>query len=176
MTIGSNAAILDLPRHTWPDHPRFPQQVLLLSAHKSFRLTSRSLVRRAESGGDAAAIGWVFDYWKSAMSGHERYEEHKLYPYLEARWGLSCDPLRAGHHQLEALDAAVRAAVAGCDGAATPALHTALMTHDAALLAHLDVEEELVVPALLALSPAEFEAYCDNDIRTLLSRLVRLVP
>ena len=172
MTIRSDTAVLDLPRRAWPDHPRFPQQVLLLSAHKSFRRTSRSLVRRAESGEDAAAIGGVFDYWKSAMSGHEGYEEHKLYPYLEARWGLSCEPLRAGHHQLAALEAAVQAAVAGCDGPATPALHTALMTHDAALLAHLAVEEELVVPALLALSPAEFKAYYQNNIRTLLSSLV----
>lgn len=173
MTIRSDTAVLDLPRDAWADHPRYPRQVLLLGSHESFRRTSASLVRRAESGGDAAAIGWVFDYWKSAMSGHERYEEHKLYPYLEARWGLSCDPLRAGHHQLAALDAAVRAAVDACDGPATPALHTALATHDAALSAHLDVEEELIIPALLALSPDEFETYYHSNIHTLLSRLGR---
>ncbi len=171
MTIRSDTAVLGLPRHAWQDHPRFPQQVLLLDAHKRFRLISRSLARRAESGGDAAAIGRVFDHWKSAMSSHERYEEHKLYPYLEARWGLSCEPLRAGHHQLAALDAAVRAAAAGCDGPATPALCTALRTHDAALHAHLDVEEDRVVPALLALQPDEFESYYHSNIHTLLSRL-----
>lgn len=171
MTIRSDTAALDLPRHAWPDHPRYPRQVLLLRAHEYFRRTSRDLVRRADAGRDAAAIGWVFGAWKSAMSGHERYEEHKLYPYLEARWGLSCDPLRAGHHQLSELDAAVRAAVADCDGPASAALHAALSIHDAALSAHLDVEEALVVPALLALSPDEFETYYRNNIRTLLAHM-----
>lgn len=164
----TDTAVLDLPRTAWPDHPRYPQQVLLLGSHEGFRRTSASLVRRAEAGRDAAAIGWVFDYWKSAMSGHERYEEYKLYPYLEARWGLSCEPLRAGHHQLAALEDAVRAAVRKDDGAA---LHTTLATHDAALLAHLDAEESLVIPALLALSPEEFDTYYHNNIHTLLSRL-----
>ena len=40
---------------------------------------------------------WIFRQWMYAMGNHERYEEGKLYPYLEARWGLSCESLREGH-------------------------------------------------------------------------------
>ena len=158
-------AALRLPRHAWTDHPRYPTQTLLLGSHDSFRRTSSTLIARAESGGDLAGIQWVFSYWKSAMRGHEHYEEHKLYPYLEARFPLSCDALRAGHDHLAELDTAVR------DAEDLPALAAALKAHDAVLCAHLEAEEALVIPALLALAPEEFETYYHSDIRTLLRTL-----
>jgi len=33
---------------------------------------------------------------------HEGYEERKLYPYLEYRWGVSLDEARTGHVELHA--------------------------------------------------------------------------
>jgi len=165
----ANAASLTLARDQWTQHPRFPQQTLLLNSHESFRRTSRTLLRRAEGGSDAGAIGWVFRAWKAGMRSHEGYEEYKLYPYLERRWGLSMAPAEAGHRQLAELDSAVRAAITAGD--ATPALADALRAHDAVLVAHLALEEELVIPALLALEPAEFEDYSMSDIRGLLQRL-----
>ena len=108
MTATTAQDALRLPREQWPSHPNYPRQVLLLGSHESFRRLSSSLLARVKGDGDLAAIGWVFDYWKSGMSGHEHYEEGKLYPYLEARWGLSCDELRGGHHELGMLDKRVR--------------------------------------------------------------------
>ena len=65
--------------------------------------------------------------------------------------------------------ARVREAVA--PGDAAPALADALRAHHEALIEHLALEEELVIPALLALEPAEFEDYYHSDIRGLLQRL-----
>jgi hypothetical protein len=165
------ACDLQLPRAAWPDHPNYPRHLLLVRSHEGFRRASRRLVERAEAGHDAEAIGWGFRTLKWAMHGHERYEEHKLYPYLEARWPLSCDALRAGHERLAEADQVVSHAVTDADGPATAALVEALEAHDAILNAHLDEEEALVVPALLALTPAEFDAYYNRDIHSLLADL-----
>jgi len=170
MSTAIDRSVLSLPRAQWAQHPHYPSQVLLLGGHKTFRHLSRVLLRRAETGGDIPGIGWVFAQWKSAMGSHEGYEEHKLYPYLEARWGLSCAALQAGHTALHACDQAVRDALRDADRGA---LVAALREHDRVLLDHLDDEEALVIPALLALSPGEFDTYARSDIRTLLAGLVR---
>ena len=44
----------------------------------------------------------------------------------------------------------------------------ALVAHDRTLDAHLDVEEEAVVPLLLALEPDEFDRYYRSPISTLI--------
>lgn len=159
-------AALSLSPSQWSSHPRFPAQTLLLRSHESFRRTSQTLMDRAQAGRDAPAIGWVFAAWKAAMKNHEAYEEYKLYPYLEMRWGLDMAPAEQGHEALGALDAQVRSAVR--PGAASPALADALARHHATLLAHLDLEERLVIPALLALTPAEFERYSRSTLSMLL--------
>jgi hypothetical protein len=165
-------SVLSLPREQWLEHPHYPQQALLLGSHRHFRRLSRILAQRAENGGDTTAIRRLFVQWKHMMThGHERYEEHKLYPYLEARWEISCGALREEHADLHACDAAVREALDSSDSEASPALAEALWAHDAVLNEHLDREEEIVVPALLALSPGEFETYSHSDIRTLLRTL-----
>jgi hypothetical protein len=157
-----------LPRSEWPTHPHFPRQTLLLGGHESFRRTSRVLIDQAVSGRSPDALGWLFRAWKAAMHSHERYEEHKLYPYLEARWDLSMAPARVGHDQLAERERDVFAALDGSDASA---IEAAFRAHDAVLCPHLDLEEELVIPALLALSPAEFEDYIHSDIRGLLQRI-----
>lgn len=158
-------AELDLPRSAWETHVNYPDQILLLRSHASFRTVSRELVERAENGGDPAAIRAVFRWWRANMHGHERYEEGKLYPFLEHRWGLRCDDLSAGHRALSEAEAVVHAAQ-------PEALAQALEEHDRVLSAHLDAEEELVIPALLALTREEFEDYCALP----LSVLLRSVP
>lgn len=88
------------------------------------------------------------------MGGHEAYEERKLYPFLARRWGISCATAEAGHTLLGVLDTAVRSAFSSGAGVAK-----ALRAHHDTLMAHLDYEEALVIPLLLALEPAEFAAY-----------------
>jgi hypothetical protein len=150
-------ANLALPRSAWDAHPHFPAQTLLLRSHQSFRSESRRLIARADSGAGRSAVLPSFSWWKSAMRSHEHYEESKLYPYLTHRWGLDCGPLTTGHHALATADAAVRAS----DG---PDLVLALEAHHEVLMEHLDAEERLVIPALLALTPSEFAEYCDHPL------------
>jgi hypothetical protein len=80
---------LSLPRSQWTEHPNWPSQVLLLRSHQAFRETSRVLCRRARDGGDSAAIGWIFNAWKSGMHSHERYEEYKCLVPPRSTGGVS---------------------------------------------------------------------------------------
>jgi len=171
MTAPVGGDVLRLPRDAWSDHPHFPAHALLLGSHDNFRRISRTLVERAQRGGDARAIGWMFRYWKSAMGSHEAYEEKKLYPFLQARWGISTEIAEEGHHKLHELERVVLQEVAASEDGASQKLFEALMIHDAVLIEHLELEEQMVIPALLALTPEEFGEYYHHDIHTLLSRL-----
>lgn len=154
-----------IPREAWSVHPHFPTQTLLLGAHRSFREVSEVLIRAAREGKPRDLIQDLYQHWIGAMRGHEGYEEDKLYPYLSRRWQLSFEAAEAGHHALhEAHDEVLNAF----------ALHEksgiveALERHHEVLEAHLELEEELVIPALLGLSPEEFTRYYNSDLGTLL--------
>lgn len=164
-----------LKRAEWPSHPRFPAQALLLGSHASFREVSEVLVEEAAGGGFVGPIERLYRRWISAMRSHEAYEEGKLYPFLERRWHASLAPAEQGHRALHAAHDAVLAAIEAAGERDEPhadeTLHAALRAHDAVLRAHLDVEEELVIPMLLELSPDEFAEYYAEPIHVLLQRL-----
>jgi len=152
---------LDLPREAWAAHPRYPHNLLLLRSHDAFHAVGERLVAHARAGASRSAVLAVFAGWKAAMAGHEHYEETKLYPFLEHRWGLRCDALAAGHRALAEADRAVR-------GAEASDLPAALATHHEVLTEHLDLEEARVIPALLALSEAAFDVYTRGRLPDLL--------
>ena len=166
-----------IPRRDWLSHPNYPDQTLLLASHESFRRISRYITDAiADSSGDSAedeakkmaSRGHFHRYfvrWKSAMRSHEAYEEGKLYPYLETTYDVSLDYLRRGHRELGALE---RAIVQDWRAGNRAALARALGRHDAVLLAHLQEEEDAVIPLLLAMSPEEFDFYYYNPIWVLL--------
>ena len=168
-----HAPNLHLPREQWTSHPHYPDQVLLVGSHTQFRRFSRMLIDHAGVGQETATISQLFRYWKSGMHSHEAYEEKKLYPYLTARWGLSCALLRDGHHRLAAAEVDVLESIPGAHGTQSDALAQALAHHDEVLSKHLDEEEDVVVPALLALTPEEFDTYYHSNIHRLLSQLSR---
>ena len=97
------------------------------------------------------------------MRSHEAYEERKLYPFLSERWSVDFGPARAGHTLLHArYDAVVaRFRETSSDESKRLALIEALAAHDEVLREHLDLEEELVIPLLLGLTPDEFDDYSD---------------
>lgn len=149
-----------LPRESWAEHPHFPSQVLLLGSHDSFRRLSWVLVDHAKKGEQLDWIAIVYPQWIAAMRSHEAYEEHKLYPYLTRRWGLSFEAAEEGHRRLHAHDAVIRELLADLDAPdVASSLHAELRANDTTLNDHLDLEEELVIPALLELEPQEFEDY-----------------
>lgn len=151
-----------LTRSAWSDHPHYPEQLLLLGSHDNFRRASRSLIEwagRLLRDADAVAMAHnrdVFNQWQAAMGGHEHYEEHKLYPYLERRYGVELGRLRHGHQRLSRLRADVRSAY----GSYRPDEQLgALQSFDAELRAHLAEEEDAVIPLLLHLPRADFVSY-----------------
>lgn len=153
MTHAQSTGVPTIARHAWRDHPNFHTQTLLLGSHRSFRRVSQWLIERAESG-ETGALRWPFDRWKGAMHGHEHYEESKLYPFLARRFGVDLGAMQAGHAALQDAEDQVFTAFDTGVGAVE-----ALRRHHDVLLAHLELEEDCVIPCLLALTAAEFEAY-----------------
>ena len=177
--MNATATAPTIPREEWAAHPRFRTQALLLGSHANFRRVSRYLIDKAARE-ELVGLHALFERWIAAMRSHEAYEEGKLYPYLEHRWGVSLDEARAGHEELHLRADAV---VAAFESGARPGesadddggdgggfVLRALRAHDYALGAHLDVEEDAVIPLLLALEPAEFVRYYDSPISLLVPR------
>lgn len=154
-----------VPRAGWTSHRNYPGQVLLLGSHQAFRETSRRLIAAADDLRDPGHVGLPFSMWIAAMRSHERYEERKLYPYLESRYRVQLDELRTGHSDLHAAESDVRAALEGEGG---PALVGALRAHDRVLDVHLRLEEDAVIPILLEMERDEFAHYVSSPIDTLL--------
>lgn len=159
-----------IPRSEWARHPRFPSQTLLLGSHRSFRRLARDVHRLSQLRRDLAERR--FRAWMYGMKSHERYEEAKLYPYLRHRWGVSMQALTEGHVALDRAKVAVfdafGAARAGSPGA-DALLRRALERHSTVLDAHLELEEDTVIPLLLELRPDEFADYSMLPIETLLA-------
>ncbi|MFK7986498.1 MAG: hemerythrin domain-containing protein [Sandaracinaceae bacterium] len=166
------STVPNLPRAQWRSHPRFRTQALLLGSHRNFRLLARDVRRLAQSRPEPA--GRRFRAWMYAMGSHEHYEESKLYPYLERRWGVSMARLVEGHEALDRCKAEVFdgfARVQGEGSGAAGQLDRALLRLTEVLDAHLDLEEETVIPLLLELEPDEFADYYALPIGTLLARM-----
>ena len=170
-------AVPNIPREDWTAHPRFRTQALLVGSHANFRRVSRYLVDQAARE-EFVGLHSLFDRWIAAMRSHEAYEERKLYPYLEYRWQVSLDEARTGHDELHAradeVAEAFRSLARPADpngstesSTDNPVLH-ALQAHDRTLDAHLNVEEEAVVPLLLALDPEEFDRYYRSPLSMLI--------
>jgi len=173
------ATVPSIPRAEWTAHPRFPTQALLLGSHANFRRVSRHLIDKAAQE-ELVGLHSLFDRWIAAMRSHEAYEEQKLYPYLEHRWGVSLDNARTGHLELHSRADAVAEAFKVSAHPADPAnpargsegnaVLRALTAHDLTLDAHLNLEEEAVIPLLLALEPDEFARYYKSPLSLLIAR------
>jgi hypothetical protein len=160
-----------LSRERWEDHPSYPSQVLLVGSHDNFLAINDYLADQARRAAEPWRLEVRYRYWIAAMRSHERYEEQKLYPYLEQRFGVSFDPSRAGHARLHAKHEAVLAAFAAFDPDLAPTrddLVLALQEHRETLHEHLELEEAAVVPLLLELSREEFRRYYALPLERLL--------
>jgi hypothetical protein len=159
----------------------------LLRSHANFRAVSQILLERLEAlmeikeptpWSRQRTLRFNFDLyrrWIGGMRSHEGYEEHKLYPYLAQRFGLSTNRLSEDHEEMHRLDDTIRTAwQTAIDDktpeTALPALLDALRAHDVHLDAHLIDEEDAVIPPLLSLPREEFARYYESNIRTLLTQ------
>jgi len=102
------------------------------------------------------------------MRSHEHYEEAKLFPYLSRRCGQSFDAAEAGH---QALHDAHDDVIAAFEDEIRIEAVAALEKHDRVLREHLDLEETLVIPLLLAMPREEFVAYSRKSPHELMRAL-----
>lgn len=151
-----------LSRERWEDHPSYPSQVLLVRSHDHFLAINDQLIDQTRRSEDPWRLEARYRYWIAAMRSHERYEEQKLYPYLEKHFGTSLEPSRRGHTELHGRHEAVLAAFAAFDPERSETrdlIVGALEAHRETLHAHLELEEAAVIPRLLELSGEEFWRY-----------------
>lgn len=151
-----------LSRERWESHPSYPSQTLLLGSHDHFLAINDDLIDQARRLPDPDRLRARYRYWILAMRSHERYEELKLYPYLEHRFGECFERSLQGHQALHEKHASVLSAFAQV--AADPkrnreSLLRALEEHRATLYEHLQIEEAAVIPRLLEMSREEFRRY-----------------
>ncbi len=173
---GSKRPAPNIAREAWALHPHYPEQVLLLGSHENFRRMNAYLSQEAKRSKNPRALEGLYRRWISAMRSHEAYEEHKLYPYLARRWGVSFGAAEVGHRLLHEKHASVLHAFGVLEKepkaeAPRALLVTALTEHEAVLVEHLRVEEDLVIPLLLELDGKEFQTFCNTSIRSLLRTL-----
>lgn len=160
-----------VPRGEWSSHPNYPANLLLLGSHQNFRAINRGLVTHTDALPPGSDLTWVarrYKSWIAAMRSHESYEEHKLYPYLKARWGVSLESAQAGHRALHEAHDRVLAAFEAHD---PEEASRALLRHEEVLDQHLQLEEDLVIPLLLELPRDEFVRFTHLSIRVLLREL-----
>lgn len=172
--VSTATSAFHLPRSEWPSHPNYPQQVLLMGAHQNFREISLHVVTLVKEQ-RAPRAKRLFSSWMMAMRGHEHYEESKLFKYLSQRYGLSMSALEEGHEELHEKEAWVNDGFAACAREDSQehrdALVEALLAYRDVLWAHLKLEEDTVIPLLLAMTPEEFQRYYNGDIQSLLEEL-----
>ncbi|KAJ3065342.1 hypothetical protein HDU98_011286 [Podochytrium sp. JEL0797] len=177
---------LQIPRDQWASHPNYGVNTLLVKGHASFRKTSQEVLEGIRSlnnasfqtaGGQSPRVLLDrFREWHGYMSGHENYEEAKLYPFLCRRWQVDPSYLSNEHGELhEKRDTVLHAfnRYLNFDGnnkqygsesviKAAANLEQAMAEYDTLLRIHLAEEEEFVIPMLLELSREEFEEYYDT--------------
>lgn len=145
-------------RSDWPTHASYPRAAkLLLEIHRHLRGQADSLARASELAADppgneplwaavARAVGQLVDL----TAAHHGIEDAYLYPaLLRVRPGLT-DPIALLADDHRALDVAFEEMERAVDDRAAARLRDATAVLARLLGRHLEDEEEIVVPVLLA--------------------------
>jgi len=116
------------------------------------------------------------------MSGHEHYEEVKLYPYLCWKFDVKLGFLEKQHQNLHAQEEKLSAILTEIFGLEVEKdeqeqqklfldkkelLQKEFLKYDYLLRQHLLEEETCVIPMLLQLTPEEFSVYYDTRVHEL---------
>jgi hemerythrin-like domain-containing protein len=126
---------------------------MMLSSHDQFRTASKRLRSLVAAGTDAADLARMFRPFAEVLHHHHHGEELMVFPAVLRATGVAPERLVADHVELmRAIDDVAKSFAAPTTAERMAA---AVTTFDEVLCAHLDREEELVVPVLLAMTPAE---------------------
>jgi iron-sulfur cluster repair protein YtfE (RIC family) len=137
----------------WREHPNADGPALmLLSIHDQFRAASTHLVRLVAEDQSPAVFRRVFSRLAHVLHAHHHAEEAMVFPLIRRRTGVAPEQLQADHDELTAAIEAVETSLGAQDSAR---VGEAIKRFDEILVAHLDREEELVIPVFLQLQPHE---------------------
>jgi 8-oxo-dGTP pyrophosphatase MutT (NUDIX family) len=159
LTIAAaTARVLRLGRRAaWSRHPNFAggPASTLVAIHDEFRAASKRLIDRTgrEPEGALAQLAGAFMPLAQTLRHHHHAEEAMLFPMVEGRTGTAPAHLVAEHEALTRAIAAVEASLSA--GASRAHAKAAVAAFDEVLVTHLDREESLVIPVLLAMAPTE---------------------
>lgn len=162
----------------WTEHPSFAERAVLIESHRYLMRLGAWLIEQldkvaSEVSGTArrrrmlSKIGDSFADLLWGLASHARYEEQRLFPFLEAcHLSLSFERFERAHRELEALGADVQRCFAAARLAGTEGAVEALRSQTRDSLArfrvqlgeHFHSEEQRVIPLVLALSAEDFDA------------------
>jgi iron-sulfur cluster repair protein YtfE (RIC family) len=141
-------------RATWKEHPNAAGPAsMLLFIHDHFRATSERLRSLVAGGADATTLAREFRPLAEVLHHHHHAEELMLFPAILRATGVAPERLVEDHVELMGAIDDVNASFTRTS--TRERIEAALARFDDVLRAHLDREEELVVPVLLAMTPAE---------------------
>jgi hemerythrin-like domain-containing protein len=141
-------------RAAWREHPNVAGPAsMLLFIHDQFRAASERLRALVANGVEAATLARHFRPLAEVLHHHHHAEEAMLFPAVLAVTGDA--PVRLVEDHVE-LTRAIDELEASLAGTSTPErIAAAVATFDDVLVTHLEREEALVLPVLLAMTPAE---------------------
>jgi hemerythrin-like domain-containing protein len=158
------------PRESWKAHPQFQGLVSFwLERHMMFRQlmghmsreTEGFLDRNRDPRGFAQGIARYGGLFVNQLHGHHQIEDHHYFPLLrekDARIERGFDLLDADHHALDGIlnrfvgqaNAAIEATGGADPRTAAAALRSGLGDLERLIGRHLEDEEDLIVPVILA--------------------------
>jgi hemerythrin-like domain-containing protein len=158
------------PRESWKAHPQFQGLVSFwLERHMMFRQlmghmsreTEGFLDRNRDPRGFAQGIARYGGLFVNQLHGHHQIEDHHYFPLLrekDARIARGFDLLDADHHALDGIlnrfvgqaNAAIEAAGGADPRKAAAELRMGLGDLERLIGRHLEDEEDLIVPVILA--------------------------
>jgi hypothetical protein len=142
-------------RAKWLAHPHAAGPAgTLLSIHDQFHAAAERLafLLAREIGPDLGWVARAFRPLAQTLHHHHHAEEAMLFPLIERRTDVAPARLVSDHEELTRAIDEVEQSLAGTDKARATA---AVATFAEVLVTHLDREEELVIPVLLSMPPAE---------------------
>jgi 8-oxo-dGTP pyrophosphatase MutT (NUDIX family) len=149
------ARVLRRANHArWKKHPHINGLAsTLLGFHDQFRVASERLLLLVEREPDLGWVARAFMPLAQTLHHHHHAEEVMLFPVVHELTGTEPERLVSDHETLMSAIADVEESLrAGADREHAKA---AVVRFDEVLVAHLDREESLVIPLLLAMTPAE---------------------
>jgi iron-sulfur cluster repair protein YtfE (RIC family) len=148
----------DIAPERWHEHPAWTRQAYdaLVGFHDRYRReTSRLVAAAADEQITREELLRDCTTLEDRLHTHEAVEEQGLYPFIEQRFDVELEPLRLEHQELNSCIDKLKAMLA-TPGIERHLLRRELARLDQTLREHLRAEEAVCVPALLAISAADF--------------------